>query len=190
MVAQSELYQSLFFNSSSSYRFIELNCKHLLGRAPLDQAEISRHVQIYNEQGYEAEINSYIDSEEYDDNFGENVVPYPRAVSTQTGIKNVVFNRTLSLLSGFASSDNSNKSDLIPTVASNLAQKIKVTTSGVGGAYTNTAKKFEINVTKSGVNPMVKQGKMTYIVGYEQLSQKIKNIQKTGGKIISISEVS
>ena len=46
MVAKSELYRSLFFNSSSQYRFIELNCKHFLGRAPLDQAEISEHVRL------------------------------------------------------------------------------------------------------------------------------------------------
>ena len=38
------------FEAASQYRFIELNCKHFLGRAPLEQAEISRHVQIYNEQ--------------------------------------------------------------------------------------------------------------------------------------------
>lgn len=33
-VAQSDLYRSLFFETSSPYRFIELNFKHLLGRAP------------------------------------------------------------------------------------------------------------------------------------------------------------
>lgn len=87
MVAQSELYQSLFFHSSSPYRFIELNCKHLLGRAPLDQSEISDHVQIYNRQGYEAEINSYIDSEEYNRIFGENIVPFPRNITSQKGLK-------------------------------------------------------------------------------------------------------
>ncbi len=70
-VAQSDFYQSLFFSSNNQYRFIELNYKHLLGRAPQDQTEISQHVQIYNEQGYEAEIDSYIDSEEYSENFGE-----------------------------------------------------------------------------------------------------------------------
>jgi hypothetical protein len=189
MVAQSELYQSLFFNSSSPYRFIELNCKHLLGRAPLDQAEISQHVQIYNGQGYTAEINSYIDSEEYHRTFGENIVPYPRGVNTQTGIKNVVFNRTLSLLSGLATSDSSNKAQLISSVAANIPQKIKVKSSGIGKAYTNTGKKFQISVTKSGTTPVFKQSIINYTVSYEQLSKQIQNIQKTGGKILSISEV-
>ncbi|NEO03290.1 MAG: photosystem I reaction center subunit XII, partial [Moorea sp. SIO3I7] len=34
MVAKSDLYKSLFFDSASQYRFIELNYKHFLGRAP------------------------------------------------------------------------------------------------------------------------------------------------------------
>ncbi|WP_333173680.1 MULTISPECIES: phycobilisome rod-core linker polypeptide [unclassified Microcoleus] len=29
-VAKSDLYPSLFFNTNSAYRFIELNCKHLI----------------------------------------------------------------------------------------------------------------------------------------------------------------
>jgi phycoerythrin-associated linker protein len=102
-VAKSELYRSRFFESASQYRFIELNFKHLLGRAPVDQSEISEHVRIYSDQGYEAEINSYIDSEEYLQNFGENIVPYPRSVRTQVGIKNVGFNRMFSLMRGPAS---------------------------------------------------------------------------------------
>lgn len=187
MVAQSELYQSLFFSSSSPYRFIELNCKHLLGRAPLDQAEISRHVQICNEQGYDAEINSYLDSDEYIQNFGENVVPYARSIRSQTGIKNVGFNRMVSLLRGAATSDSSNKAQLISTVAANIPQKIKVATVKSGSAST-TSKRFRITASNAG-NANVRTTNMTYEVGYAQLSQKIQNIQKTGGKIVSITEV-
>ncbi len=86
MVAKSELYYSLFFESSSPYGFIELNFKHILGRAPQDQAEISEHIRIYNEQGYEAEIDSYTNSDEYIQNFGENIVPYPQGTSTVVGM--------------------------------------------------------------------------------------------------------
>lgn len=189
MVAQSELYQSLFFHSSSPYRFIELNCKHFLGRAPLDQAEISEHVRIYNEQGYEAEINSYIDSEEYNRIFGENIVPFPRNITSQTGVKNIVFNRTVSLLGGFATSDSSNKSQLTTSIGANLSPKIKVKSSGIEKTYSNTGKQFKISVIKSGATPLFKQGNITYTVGYSQLSSQIQNIQKKGGKILSIVEV-
>ena len=188
-VAQSELYQSLFFSNSSAYRFIELNSKHLLGRAPLDQAEISRHVQIYNEQGYEAEINSYIDSDEYARNFGENIVPYPLSVNTQTGVKNSVFNRTVSLVSGFATSDSSNQAQLISAIGANISPKIKLKSSGIGKAYASTSKQYRIVVTKSGSTPVFKQSNITYTVNYQQLSRRIQNIQKTGGKIVNISEV-
>jgi hypothetical protein len=188
MVAQSNLYQSLFFEGNPPYRCIELNCKHLLGRAPLDQAEISQHVQIYIEQGYAAEIDSYLDSEEYILTFGENIVPYPRCISSQTGIKNNVFNRTVSLLGGFATSDSSKQAQSTSTLAANLPQKVKVASSR-GGASGTTNKRFCIAVAKAGVTPIAKQSNATYEVGYAQLSKKIQNIQKTGGKILSITEL-
>ena len=187
MVAQSERYQSLFFEGNPPYRFIELNCKHLLGRAPLDQAEIAEHVQIYSQEGYGAEIDSYLDSEEYILTFGEDIVPYPRCISSQTGVKNNVFNRTVSLLGGFATSDGSKQAQLTSTLAANLPPKIKVASSR-GGASGATNKRFCITVAKGGITPISKQSNVTYEVGYTQLSQKIQNIHKTGGKILSITE--
>lgn len=187
-VAKSELYQSLFFNTNSPYRFIELNCKHLLGRAPLEQTEISSHVQTYNGKGYAAEIDSYIDSEDYIQNFGENVVPCPRSIRSQTGIKNAGFNRMISLLGGASTSDSSNKAQLIASVASNIPQKIKLSSIGSSGASSTTGKRFRIVATKSG-GAKVRTSNISYEVGYAQLSRQIQNIQKTGGKILSISEV-
>jgi phycoerythrin-associated linker protein len=187
-VAQSDLYRSLFFDTSSPYRFIELNFKHLLGRAPVDQSEISEHVRIYNEQGYEAEINSYINSQEYVRNFGEYVVPYPRGNRSQPGIKNVGFNRTFALMRGSASSDRGKQAKLINDVASNLPTKFRAPLSG-SGTYSNTGKRFRLTVTKSNYGPRVTRSTTTVEVGYEQLSRKIQNIQKTGGKILSVTEV-
>lgn len=84
-MGKSSLYRSRFFERSGPYRFVELNCKHFLGRAPLGQEEISMHVQTIVNQGYDAEIDSYIDSEEYEQFFGADSVPrfvfkgkYPR----------------------------------------------------------------------------------------------------------------
>ena len=189
MVAQSDLYQDRFFSSSSPYRFVELNCKHLLGRAPLDQAEVSTHIQTYNGSGYVAEINSYIDSEEYNDSFGENVVPYPRSISSQTGIKNVVYNRTVSLLNGYATSDSSTSSQLVSSIGTNTSSKIKVASSGVSKASASTEKRFCIAVSKSANNKLDKQSQVTYNVSYKSLSKNIQNIQKKGGTIVSITEI-
>ncbi len=188
-IAQSDLYRSLFFETSSPYRFIELNFKHLLGRAPLDQAEISDHVRLYNEHGYEAEINSYIDSDEYGMSFGENIVPKSQGNRSQVGIKNVNFNRTFALDRGFAAYDAASKSaKLIGDVAGNRATKINFPASG-SAAYANTSKRFRIAITKAKFGARVTKSNATFEVNYSQLSQQIKNIQKTGGKILSIIEV-
>jgi phycoerythrin-associated linker protein len=188
-IAQSDLYRALFFETSSPYRFIELNFKHLLGRAPLDQAEISDHVQLYNQYGYEVEINSYIDSDEYGMNFGENTVPSIQGNRTQVGIKNVNFNRTFALDRGFAAYDAASKNaKLISDVASNRSTKISFPASG-NAAYANTSKRFRISVSKAKFGTRVTRSNAVFEVGYNQMSAQIKNIQKTGGKILSIVEV-
>ncbi len=190
-VAQSDLYRSLFFATSSPYRLVELNFKHLLGRAPNDQTEIAEHVVIYHQQGLTAEIDAYISSDEYTANFGENIVPYTRGNKTQTGGKNVGFNRTFALNRGNASSSDSNKkAQLIGDVAGNRATAIKAPARGGSGAYANTGKRFRIAITKANFGARVTQSQATFEVDYSQLSRKIQNIQKTGGKILSISEVS
>lgn len=188
IVAQSELYQNRFFSNSSPYRFIELNCKNLLGRAPIDQTEISQHVQTYNERGYAAEIDSYIDSDEYIQNFGENVVPYPRTIRTQTGIKNSVFNRTFALVRGSSTSAKGKGAQLISAIAGNQPSKIQPLAKGSGSAE-QTGKRFRIVITKGGANALSRRANTTFEVGYSQLSQKLQSIQKTGGKIVSITEV-
>lgn len=188
LVGKSEIYQSRFFSNSSQYRFIELNCKHFLGRAPKDQVEVARHVLIYKEQGYEADINSYIDSEEYVEAFGENTVPYARNTSTQVGSKNVDFNRTFRLFRGDATSDSGKTARLISDLGANLASKINAPTKGSGNVG-STGKRFRIVTTKTGYGTNSRRSNTTYEVGYAQLSQKIQNIQKLGGKILSITEV-
>ncbi|MEO0987197.1 MAG: phycobilisome rod-core linker polypeptide [Cyanobacteria bacterium J06639_14] len=187
-VAQSDLYRSLFFESASPYRFVELNFKHLLGRAPQDQAEIAEHVVLYNEQGYSVEINSYLDSEEYNSHFGANIVPYCRA-NTQVGIKNVTFNRGFVLMRGVATNDAGGKAKLISDLGSNLATKIKAPL-GKTGAYDNTGKRFRITVSNSGSSAQINHvTTQEYIVNYSQMSQKMQSVFKSGGKVLSVVEL-
>jgi phycoerythrin-associated linker protein len=186
-VAQSGLYQSLFFDNASPYRFVELNCKHLLGRAPYDQGEISQHVQRYNSGGYEGEINSYIDSDEYLTSFGENTVPYAKGAQTQLGQKNVGFNRAFALMRGNAT-NSSKQAQLIGDLGANRATKITKPAS-TGGAASRTAKRFRITAVKSNFGPRTLRSNLTVEVGYDQLSARIQNIQKSGGKITSITEL-
>ena len=189
MVAKSALYRSLFFDTASPYRFIENNVKHLLGRAPLDQAEISAHVQTYNAEGYDAEIDSYLDSEEYVTNFGENIVPYARGAQTQTGFKNSTFTRTFALSDGNAANDAGKSAKLIGAVAGNLATKISAPAKG-SGAYDNTGKRYCIVASTNTAAARLNRFSTTeYLVDFSQMSQKIKGITRSGGKIVSVTEV-
>ena len=190
-VAQSDLYQKLFFSSSSQYRFIELNFKHLLGRPPQSQEEIAEHVKLYNEQGYEAEINSYIYSDEYTQSFGENTVPYPRSIRSVVGLKNEAFNRMFSLLRGPAANDSSdNRARLITSVGANFATPIKRTAVGKGGVYNNQGKRFLIKFsTSQALARLNKYSSQECVVNYSQMSQKVQNIHKGGGRILSITEL-
>ena len=187
-VASSDLYRRLFFESSSQYRFIELNFKHLLGRAPQDQTEIAEHVLIYNEQGYEAEIASYISSDEYVSSFGDNIVPYLRGTQTQPGIENIGFNRTFALVRGNSSTDKGTQSKLVGDLGPNFPTAI-VAPIGPSGAYENTGKRFLIEVTKAGVGNLYRRINVTYEVPYSQFTRQVQNIHRRGGRIVSIVEV-
>ncbi|MEA5465412.1 phycobilisome rod-core linker polypeptide [Leptothoe sp. PORK10 BA2] len=186
-VATSDFYKARFFDNSSPYRFIELNFKHLLGRAPQDQTEISAHVQTYNTQGYDAEIDSYLESDEYLAAFGENVVPYACGAATQTGIKNVAFNRLFALDRGYAANDTGKSAKLISDVAGNLGTKIK-SPATASGAYNNTGKRFRIVATKANFGSRVTKSNYSVEVGFSQLSKRIQTMQRSGAKIVSISE--
>ena len=74
-LAQSELYRNRFFDNCSPLRFIELNFKHLLGRAPESYEEVRKHSQIIAEEGFGAEIYSYLDNDQYFNAFGLHIIP-------------------------------------------------------------------------------------------------------------------
>ena len=104
-IAQSDLYRTRFFENGPRNRFIELNFKHLLGRAPANQAEIAEHSAIIDEGGYQAEIDSYLDSNEYYDCFGADTVPFYRGYKTGAASTLVAFTHMFPLLRGASSSD-------------------------------------------------------------------------------------
>lgn len=103
-VAHSDMYRSRFFENGPRNRFIELNFKHFLGRAPESLAEIALHSAILDKEGYEAEIDSYLDSDEYYQNFGSDTVPFYRGYKTEA-VTMAGFTHMFSLLRGASSSD-------------------------------------------------------------------------------------
>lgn len=209
-VAKSELYKTKFFYTSFQTRLIELNYKHLLGRAPYDESEVAYHLDLYQTKGYDAEIDSYIDSAEYQNSFGDNIVPYYRGFSTQPGQKTVGFNRIFRLYRGYANSDRAQvegkKSRLARELAGNKASSIVgpsgsndnwgfrasadvAPKSNLGNGVGASDRTYRIEVTgiRGSGYPSVRRSSTAFIVPYERLSDKIQQINKQGGKIVSIT---
>ncbi|MEM6518221.1 MAG: phycobilisome linker polypeptide [Cyanobacteria bacterium P01_C01_bin.70] len=214
-VAKSELYKNKFLYSSFQTRVIELNFKHLLGRAPYDEAEVIEHLDRYQNEGFDADIDSYIDSEEYSDNFSDNIVPYYRGFNTQTGQKIAGFTRMFSLYRGYANSDRSQIAGRQSRLASELAQgstSAVVPPSGIdsqGWAYQASKKgtvstrafgrasstaergslyRIEVAGRRFPGYPRIRRSNCVLIVPYEDLSRTLKQINKTGGRVASITQ--
>ncbi len=171
---------------------------------PYDQSEIAYHVDIYASGGYDAEIDSYIDSQEYNNAFGNDTVPYYRGFQSIPGMKQVGFNRLFTLYRGNGSSDNSQgggkTSRLQQRVSMNLANTITPPSTTVrlpGSIDTGVLKSsptrgdsrlYVIEVIAGGVGTKVavRQSRQLYTVPFDQLSKKYQEIHKLGGKIITI----
>lgn len=119
-VAKSALYRSRFFDNCYPLRTVELNFKHLLGRAPEDYDELVEHSILLNTQGFEAEIDSYIDSAEYTSAFGDNVVPFCRGYQSLPGMKLMGFPNMIQLVWSASSSDIDPKSGNRPRLMHSL----------------------------------------------------------------------
>lgn len=102
-VALSENYKSRFFDPVSQYRFVELAFKHLLARAPESRAEYATAMAVYNTKGYEALVSWFVDSIEYEENFGTQIVPY--GIYKGCYSSNELFNRSVAMRLSPGSSD-------------------------------------------------------------------------------------
>jgi phycoerythrin-associated linker protein len=188
-VAKSDFYRSRYFESCAPYRFVELNFKHLLGRAPQDQAEVSAHIVRCVAEGYEAEIDSYLDSDEYQTAFGEHIAPFYRGQNSDANMKQVGYNRMFAIDRGPAQIDSAvTASQLVYAVATNSGTGIK-SSSSRGGGYTQTEKMFKIVVTGSKFDSPRRFSTTEYVVSGSKMTPQIQRINRTSGKIVSITEI-
>ena len=209
-VAKSELYKTKFLYNNFQTRTIELNLKHLLGRAPYDESEVIYHLDLYQNQGFDADIDSYIDSAEYEENFGDDIVPYYRGFTTQTQQKTVGFTRMFQLYRGYANSDRAQVAGKPSRLAKELAQNnasavIAPSGSSSGWAYQDSSRgvtpertfrnsnkegriyRVEIAGMSLAGYPKVRRASRALLVPYEQLSPTLQRINKMGGKVASIT---
>ncbi|HBC40614.1 MAG TPA: photosystem I reaction center subunit XII [Pseudanabaena sp.] len=188
IAAKSDFYRDRYFSSCAPYRFVELNFLHLLGRAPQDQREVSEHIIRCVAEGYDAEIDSYIDSDEYQNAFGENTVPFYRGKNSATNPKQVGYNHIFALDRGAAQVDSAVKSSqLVFAVATKSATKINASTATVIGS--GTEKRFKILVSGSKFDTKRRVSNTEYIVLASKMTPQIQRINRTSGKIVSITEV-
>jgi phycocyanin-associated rod linker protein len=214
-VAKSRLYKEKFFHGTFQSRTIEMNFKHLLGRAPYDQSEISEHLDTYNSKGFDADIDSYIDSTEYQVNFGDNLVPYYRdLVTTGVGQRSVGLPRLLQLYRGYANSDTAQLTGsaprLVRELARNTASGVVAPSGGAGGfAYLPSAKgnasystfggskafgagrmfRVEVAAISGPGYPKVRRVNKSVVIPFEELTPHMQRVQRQGGKIASITEL-
>ena len=212
-VAKSELYRSRFFNTSARYRTTELNFRHLLGRAPIDYAEVRKHSDILDAEGFDADIDSFIDSDEYQNTFGENIVPYIRGYKTEAITNLVQFTHTFELVRGASSSslkgDLSGNRPKLNSLVINSTPTAVISPAGDGAGFrtpadapltrrgsfgTPTSKVYRIEVTgyrAKTVNSVSKfrRSNKVYLVPLDQLSQEYQRIHQQGGVIASITAV-
>jgi phycoerythrin-associated linker protein len=212
-VAKSDLYCSRFFTSCARYRAIELNFRHLLGRPPLDLEEMRGHSTTLDTKGFEADIDTYIDSDEYQNTFGENFVPYIRGYKTEACTSMVQFTHTFQLVRGASSS--SLKGDLagnrpkLNSLVINPTATAVIPSSGSGATFRNptdaplrrtplgtlgSSNVYRIEVTgyrAKTVNKVsqFRRSNKVYLVPIEQLSAQFQRIHAQGGVIASVTVV-
>ncbi|NBO30068.1 MAG: photosystem I reaction center subunit XII [Cyanobacteria bacterium WB6_1B_304] len=212
-VAKSELYKTKYFYGSFQSRVIELNYKHLLGRAPYDESEIALHLDLYETSGYDADIDSYIDSEEYQTRFGENIVPYFHSLEVQTGHRTVGFTRFFQLYRGYANSDRSqiggNSSRLAVELGSGTVSPIvapsgdndgwayrssvkgETSKSSFGGSTLYSGRLYRLEF--AGINqpgyPSVRRTNQAFNVRYDELLTFMQRVRRSGGKLATVTPV-
>ncbi|WP_269612262.1 phycobilisome rod-core linker polypeptide [Prochlorococcus marinus] len=104
-ICKSTIYKNFYFDSISQYKSIKLRYKHILGRPIKNELEVTQSSNIINDLGFEAHIDFLIDSDEYNNIFGEDIVPYMRSWNSPIGFKTKSFLETSSITKAFATSD-------------------------------------------------------------------------------------
>jgi phycoerythrin-associated linker protein len=212
-VAKSDLYRTRFFTSCARYRATELNFRHLLGRPPLDLEEMRMHSTLLDTKGFEADIDSYIDSDEYQSNFGEDIVPYLRGYKTEACQSMVQFTHTFQLVRGASSSSlKGNLAGITPRLNSLVIQQTPtavVSPAAAGATFRTPAgtaatrlgvgasqqgKVYRVEVTGYRANQVnriskFRRSNQVYMVPYEQLSETYQRIAKQGGVIASVTPI-
>jgi phycobilisome rod-core linker protein len=77
-LATSDSFRRLNYEVNNNYRFVKMAVQRLLGREVYGDREVMSWSIVLATQGLQGFINALVNSQEYQENFGEAVVPYQR----------------------------------------------------------------------------------------------------------------
>lgn len=209
-VAKSDAYKSRFMNNAPHYRVTELNFRHLLGRAPNSFEEMKEKSAVLDGGTFDDEIDSFIDCDEYQNVFGENIVPYIRGYKTEAMSHMIGFTHTFQLVRG--ASTSSFKSDLAgkaPKLNSLVINAVATPVVPAGNPFrapdgvarqrhgtgaSDRGKVYRVEVTSYRANNVkrvsqFRRSNQVYMVPFDQLSETYKRVHRDGGTIASITAV-
>ena len=217
-IAKSDLYRSRLFEKCARYRYIELAFRHLMGRAPIDFQEMRDHSERLDAKGYDADIDSFLDCDDYQNAFGEWIVPYQRGWKTESCTTLQEFTWSFQLLRGNSSS--SLKGDLAgiksklggaayqnrplavipPSSSETSGWSFRPSTDlqdaptrlGVGAGEEGMTYRVEVTGYSANnvrrISRYVRSNRVFY-VPFNKLSEQFIRIHREGGKIASITPV-
>ncbi len=208
-VAKSGLYRSKFFENCNAYHFIELNFKHLLGRAPQNKAEMLHHFTILQEQGVDAELDSYIDSAEYQERFGEETVPYLHGWDYSKGQEGRQFSWLMQLARGVAASVKGDPAGtqfklgaalhqdravpvVSPSAGAAASQPAGVAASAITSMAQGIGQKARVyRVEVSGLSNyrLHKRANTVRFVTFDKMLETQQAIHRQGGRVTSVTPV-
>jgi phycoerythrin-associated linker protein len=217
-IAKSDLYRSRFFETCARYRYIELAFRHLMGRAPIDFQEMRDHSERLDAKGYDADIDSFLDCDDYQNAFGEWIVPYQRGWKTESCTTLQEFTWSFQLLRGNSSS--SLKGDLagissklggaayqnrplavIPPSSKEASgwsfrpsRNLQDAPTRLGVGAGEEGMTYRVEVTGYSANNVRRisryvRSNRVYYVPFNKLSEQFIRIHREGGKIASITPV-
>ncbi|MEO0932550.1 MAG: phycobilisome rod-core linker polypeptide [Cyanobacteria bacterium J06641_2] len=83
MLAKSDLFRKMYWTSLYVCKAVEYIHRRLLGRPTYGRQENNKYFDICAKKGFYALIDTFIDSQEYVEAFGEDTVPYERYLTPQ-----------------------------------------------------------------------------------------------------------
>ncbi len=131
LLVKSSVFRSLFWEPFYICKAIEYIHNRLLGRPTYGRQEINQYFDIAYKQGYYSMIDAILDSPEYLESFGSNVVPYERYITTKTSssrktviIENIAINQDKQQIESGININQFIKNDSIISIKQKISQGV------------------------------------------------------------------